>query len=310
VIRDFQKDNSVIGFFAVKDIIEKDTKDLKKYLDMTLVDVSGQINAKVWDIAEALFGEQPEKGDIVKVDAITQEYKGILQLKVNKFRRATETDQYETRTIIPTAPTPPDQMWPILASFIEAIVNEKLKVAVNDVIQQHKTKFMYYPAAKSNHHSYQGGLLQHITTMLLAAKKLTTIYSCNTDLLYSGIILHDIGKVYEMTTNEVGLGTEYTLEGELLGHIAIGMRVIEHMEGLDVEWKLMLQHIILSHHQTPEWGSPKRPMLKEAELLHHLDMIDSRMFDFDKATDQTDEGTLSNRIYSLERKVYRPALSN
>ena len=152
---------------------------------------------------------------------------------------------------------------------------------------------MYYPAAKSFHHSYQGGLLQHITTMLLAAEKLTTLYPCNTDLLYTGIILHDIGKVYELTTDETGLGTEYTLEGELLGHIAIGLRVIEHMEGLDVEKKLLLQHIILSHYQTPEWGSPKRPMLKEAELLHHLDMIDSRMFDFEKAVAQTEAGTLS-----------------
>jgi 3'-5' exoribonuclease len=197
-------------------------------------------------------------------------------------------------------------MWSILIRFLEAITNDKLKIAVNDVIQQHKGRLMHYPAAKSNHHSYQGGLLQHITTMLLAAEKLTTVYSCNTDLLYSGIILHDIGKVYEITTDETGMSTEYTLEGEMLGHIAIGLRVIEHMEGLDVEKKLLLQHIVLSHHQTPEWGSPKRPMLKEAELLHHLDMIDSRMFDFDKAAAQTEEGTLSAKVYSLERRVYRP----
>ncbi|WP_139024120.1 TraI domain-containing protein [Desulfosporosinus sp. OT] len=95
-------------------------------------------------------------------------------------------------------------------------LNDKLKVAVQTVIQKNKGRLMYYPAAKSNHHSYLGGLLQHITTMLLAAEKLTTIYPCNTDLLYSGIILHDIGKVYELATDETGLGTEYTLEGEML----------------------------------------------------------------------------------------------
>ncbi|MDR3543303.1 MAG: OB-fold nucleic acid binding domain-containing protein [Desulfosporosinus sp.] len=309
MIKDFQKDNNIIGFFAVKDITERETKDLKKYLDLTLVDASGQINAKAWDIAEAIMGEHPKRGDIVKVDAVTQEYKGTLQLKINKLRKATESDQYEPQTIIPSAPTPPDRMWAILIRFIEAIANDKLKVAVNTVIQQHKGRLMFYPAAKSNHHSYQGGLLQHITTMLLAAEKLTTVYSCNTDLLYSGIILHDIGKVYELATDETGLGTEFTLEGEMLGHIAIGLRVIEHMEALDVEKKLILQHMILSHHQTLEWGSPKRPMLKEAELLHHLDMIDSRLFDFEKATALIDEGTLSARVHTLERKVYRPILS-
>ncbi|OLN27158.1 3'-_5' exoribonuclease Bsu YhaM [Desulfosporosinus metallidurans] len=93
-----------------------------------------------------------------------------------------------------------------------------------------------------------------------------------------------------------------------MGHIAIGLRVIEYMEGLDVEKKLLLQHIILSHHQTPEWGSPKRPMIKEAELLHHLDMIDSRMYDFEKAAAQTEAGTLSARVHTLERKVYRPII--
>ncbi|HBV85354.1 MAG TPA: CMP-binding protein [Desulfosporosinus sp.] len=292
----------------MKDIAEKETKDLKKYLDLTLVDVSGQINAKVWDIAEVLMGEHPKKGDIVKVDATTQEYKGLIQLKINKLRKVTENDQYEAQTIIPSAPTPPERMWAILIRFMDSIANDKIKVAVKAVIHQHKSTLMYYPAAKSNHHSYQGGLLQHITTMLLAAEKLTTVYACNTDLLYAGIILHDIGKVYELTTDETGLGTEYTLEGELLGHIAIGLRVIEGMEELDVEKKLLLLHMILSHHQTPEWGSPKRPMLKEAELLHHLDMIDSRMFDFDKVTAQAKEGTLSARVYSLERKVYRPVL--
>ncbi|HZK83839.1 MAG TPA: HD domain-containing protein [Desulfosporosinus sp.] len=308
MIKDFQKDTNIIGFFAVKEIAEKATKELKKYFDLTLVDASGQINAKVWDITETLMGQYPKKGAIVKADAMVQDYKGTLQLKINKLRKATDTDQYEAQTIIPSAPTPSDRMWAILIRFVEAIANDKLKVAVKAVIQEHKGSLMYYPAAKSFHHSYQGGLLQHITTMLLAAEKLTTVYPCNTDLLYAGIILHDIGKVYELTTDETGLDTEYTLEGELLGHIAIGLRVIEHMEGLDVEKKLLLQHIILSHHQTPEWGSPKRPMIKEAELLHHLDMIDSLMFDFNKAAEQTEEGTLSARVYTLDRKVYRPVL--
>lgn len=304
MIKEMQKDDRIVGFFAVKDIAEKETKALKKFFDLNLVDASGQINAKVWDISEPLAEAPPHAGDIVKVEAMVQEYRGALQLNVNKLRKATETDTYEPQTIIPSAPTPPDRMWAVVTRFAEAITDERIKAAVQSVLSKHKARLLYFPAAKSYHHSYLGGLLQHISTMLLAAEKLTNVYPCNTDLLYAGIILHDIGKVHELNTDAVGLATEYTLEGEMLGHIALGLAEIEHLTGLDAEEKLLLQHMILSHHQTSEWGSPKRPMFKEAELLHHLDMIDSRMFDFDKVTTQTEAGTLSPRIQAIDRKIY------
>lgn len=251
------------------------------------------------------MGERPHKGNIIKVDASVEEYKGSLQLKINKIRKAVEEDNYDLDAIIPRAPIPPERMFAILTRFIDAIKDEKLKTAVAAIVQKHKAKLMHYPAAKTNHHSYHGGLLQHITTMLLAAEKLSALYEVNTDLLYAGIILHDIGKVYELVTDETSLNTEYTLEGEMLGHIAIGLRITEAAEGLDAEKKLLLQHMILSHHQNPEWGSPKRPMLKEAELLHHLDMIDARMQDFDRAVAQTEAGELSPRLPAIDRKVYR-----
>ncbi|KLU63095.1 3'-5' exoribonuclease YhaM [Peptococcaceae bacterium CEB3] len=307
MIKDLQRDQLVTGFFAVKDMAEKETRETKKkYLDMLLVDTSGEINAKAWDIPEVLRGEQPKRGDIVKAEALVQEYKGSLQLKLNRLRKATDNDPYEPQSLIPSAPTPPDRMWPIVSGFAEAIRDEQFHAAVAAVLQKYKDRLLYYPAAKTYHHSYMGGLLQHISTMLLAAEKLTSVYPCNTDLLYAGIILHDIGKVRELSTDATGLGTEYSLEGEMLGHISLGLAELEHLTGLDTEKKLLLQHMILSHHQTPEWGSPKRPMFKEAELLHHLDMIDSRMFDFDKAQAE-EEGTLSARVSSLERKVYRPS---
>lgn len=304
MIKDLQKDQLITGFFAIKDIAEKETREAKKkYLDLILVDTSGQINAKAWDISEVLIGEQPQRGDIVKAEVLVQEYKGSLQLKLNKFRKATETDSYEPQEIIPSAPIPAQEMWATVCRFAEAIADEQLHAAVQTVLQKYHDSLLTHPAAKTYHHSYKSGLLQHISTMLLAAEKITSVYPCNTDLLYAGIILHDIGKLHELGTDATGLGTEYSLEGELMGHIPLGLLELEHLT-LDAEKKLLIQHMILSHHQIPEWGSPKRPMFKEAELLHHLDMIDARMFDFDKA--QAEEGKLSPRIPSLERKVYRP----
>ncbi|HVJ49229.1 3'-5' exoribonuclease YhaM family protein [Desulfitobacterium sp.] len=309
MIKDLQKEQMVVGFFAVKEIIEKETRETKKkYLDLTLLDASGQINAKVWDIAEVVKGEPPQLGDIVKAEANVQEYRGNLQLKINKLRKITETDVYEPQTIIPTAPNPSEQMWATVIRFAEGITDKQLQAAALHILQKYKEQLLYYPAAKSYHHSYKGGLLQHISTMLLAAAKLTTIYSCNTDLLYAGIIVHDIGKLYELNTDSSGIGTEYTLEGEMLGHIPLGLAEIEHLSGLDRERKLLLQHMILSHHENPEWGSPKQPMLKEAELLHHLDVIDARMFDMNKAMEQTETGSLSPKIYSIDRKIYCPRI--
>lgn len=275
-IKDLEKENQVIGFFAVKELMEKETKSKKKYIDINLMDISGEINAKVWDIPQSLKGDRPIKGDIVKVDAIVDEYNKALQLRVSKIRKATKEDNYDLESLIPSAPVDSSKMWGILTRFISMIEDNAIKTTVSNIVEKNKQKLMRYPAAKAYHHSIQGGLLHHITTMLQAAEKITTVYFVNTDILYAGIILHDIGKIQELYLDETGVAAEYTIEGELLGHIAIGMRMLEEAaDGLDIEKKLILQHLILSHHQIPEWGSPKRPMTKEAELLHHLDMIDS-----------------------------------
>lgn len=277
-------------------------------MDLTLLDGSGQINAKVWNISEMVQGETPQLGDIVKAEANVQEYRGTLQLRINKLRKATDADTYESQSIIPSAPHPSEQMWATVMHFAEDITDNQLQAAALHILKKYKDQFLYYPAAKSFHHSYKGGLLQHITTMLQAAEKLTSVYPCNTDLLYTGIIVHDIGKLYELNTDKSCIVTEYTLEGEMLGHIPLGMAEIENLSGLDRERKLLLQHMILSHHGIPEWGSPKQPMLKEAELLHHLDVIDARMFDFNKAIGQTEAGSLSPKIFSIDRKIYCPQI--
>jgi 3'-5' exoribonuclease len=181
-------------------------------------------------------------------------------------------------------------------------------------VGEKEEQLMFYPAAKENHHAVVGGLLYHIISMLRAGEKLAEIYSwINKDLLYAGIILHDLAKIDEMEAGEIGLITEYTVEGQLLGHIIQGIKDIDRVareEGADGEVSLLLQHMVLSHHYEPEFGSPKRPMIPEAELLHYLDMIDARMYDMRRVLDHVPPGGLSDRIWLLHnRRLYQNRLN-
>ena len=168
---------------------------------------------------------------------------------------------------------------------------------------------MYYPAAKSNHHSIKGGLLYHITTMLKLAENICGIYDfLNRDLVYAGVILHDMAKIKEMSSNEMGIVDEYTLEGTLLGHITQGIKEIEVIGkevNADSKIIMLLQHMVLSHHYEPEYGSPVKPLIPEAEMLHYLDVMDARMYDMKKAIKETKENEFSERIWSLDsRRIY------
>jgi len=146
-------------------------------------------------------------------------------------------------------------------------------------------------------------------------EKVSEIYvGLNKDLLFAGVILHDIAKTAEMNASELGIVSEYTVEGELLGHIIQGIKMIDQTAtqiGADPEISLLLQHMILSHHYEPEYGSPKRPMIPEAEILHHLDMIDARMFDMQKVLGNVEEGKLSEKVWLLNnRKLYKSSIQN
>jgi len=268
-----------------------------------LIDSTGEINAKLWECNENI--EASIKDNIlVKVRAVVNEYRGKLQLKVEKIRPSTVEDNINIDEFILVAPYKPEDMFETLLDYIEKIENKDIKRITENIISKLSYKLMHYPAAKSNHHAIKGGLLYHITTMLNAAEKLLDIYSyLNKDLLYSGIILHDIAKIMEMESSELGIVSKYSTEGQLLGHIIQGIGLIEDaaMEiNADKEIVMLLQHMILTHHYEPEYGSPKKPMIPEAEMLHHLDVLDARMYDMRKATKDLNPGEFSEKVYSLD----------
>lgn len=285
----------------------------KKYLDFLLGDATGEISAKLWEVPaqlEDLF----EANMVVRVRGSVISYQNQLQLKIERIRLSTDEDPVSAAELVPSAPLEPEFMYgEILSRYIEGIENIDMKLIVERLFRENEEKLMYYPAAKRNHHAIRSGLLYHILTMLQLGDAICGVYPhLNHDLIVSGIILHDMAKLIEMDASDIGIVREYTVPGTLLGHITLGVEQIGRIGremGSSPEVVMLLQHMVLSHHYEPEYGSPIRPMFPEAELLHYIDLIDSRMYDMKRIQDSLEPGTLSDFILTLDRrKVYRPEL--
>lgn len=313
-IKQLQAGDTVQSFFLVKAANSKTGSNNKSFLDLTLVDQTGELNAKIWDSNDADV-EQYVPNTLVKVRGSVNEWQSRLQLKIDKIRVTTVEDDLDIGEFVPVAPYSPEFMYAEIESYIDKISNQDMHAIVRSLITAHKEKFLLYPAAKQNHHAVRSGLMYHIMTMLRMGEKASEIYiGLNRDLLFSGIILHDIAKIAEMNASELGIVSEYTIEGELLGHIIQGIKMIDQTAtkvGADLEVSLLLQHMILSHHNEPAFGSPKRPMIPEAEMLHHLDMLDARMFDMQRVLGNVEDGKLSEKVWLLDnRKLYKTAVKN
>jgi len=308
-INEFQVNERIDGFFIVKSVELKTSSNGKKYMDFTLGDKTGEINAKLWEYSD---GDEKRyiQNMLIKVRGLVNLWQNSLQLKIERLREAVEEDKVNIEDFVETAPLEADFMYSEITKYISCIKNKDIKNIVKFIIEKNKEKLMHYPAAMKNHHAIKSGLLYHILTMLKAGEKLCEIYTyLNKDLLYGGIILHDMAKLEEMNANNLGIVSEYTVEGQLLGHIIQGIKNLEiaaENVGADKEVTIMLQHMILSHHYEPEYGSPVKPMFPEAELLHHLDIIDARMYDMNRVLGETNIGSFSEKIFSLEnRKLYK-----
>lgn len=308
-ICDFAEKDVVEGFFLLRSVQAKDNKNGKKYLDLELADATGEINAKYWNVKEEEL-DSFQSGTIVKIRAEVTSYLGRLQLQIAKIRNRTEEDTLVLSTLIPAAPREGEDMYEEIMEIILAMEDEDIRAICYKIYEDKKGPLLYYPAAQKNHHAIYGGLLYHLTTMLKIADSLAGIYPfINRDLLYAGVLLHDIMKIEEMDANDFGVVHEYTFEGQLLGHIIQGITLVNQLGkelGIPREKVVLLEHMILSHHNEPEYGSPKRPMIPEAELLCHIDMIDARMYDMHKALENVDRGGFSDKIWLLNnRKLYK-----
>jgi len=308
-IAEFQAGDMIQGFFMVKAAAVRMTTNGSRYIDFTLADNTGEINAKLWDYSGEDEVEYKE-GNLIKVRGTVTQWNNKLQIKIEKIRFAREDDGVNIQDFVQTAPYEPEKMLGEILKYVIRIKNRDIKEIVSCALNEKKDKLMYYPAAMKNHHSIRSGLLYHILTMLRLAEKIEEIYTfLDQDLLYAGVILHDLGKTEEMDANDLGIVSGYTREGLLLGHIIQGIKMLERIGksvNANPEVITLLQHMILSHHYEPEFGSPKLPMFPEAEILHYLDVIDARMYDMANALKDTEEGGFSEKVWVLHnRQLYK-----
>ena len=311
-ISDIKTHQELISYFLVKTSAVKVGSNKKAYLDLLLADCTGEISAKKWDIAdEELPGlEKIKEGSIIKVKAQVTEWNGMKQLRVSRIRQTSAEDHLVMEDYIKAAPEEPADMYEYIYSRAEAFQDQDLRNICMRELTDNKEKLMYYPAAQKNHHAEMGGLLYHVKRMLMMAERACEVYTnLNRELVMTGVILHDMEKINEIQSNELGVSTGYSFEGKMLGHLVQGVRTIDRLAdelGMPREKAVMLEHMILSHHYEPEFGSPKKPLFPEAEMLHYLDMIDAKMFDMQDALEKTEPGEFSDRVWTLDnRTLYR-----
>ncbi len=290
-----------------KEIRQKKTGE--PYLSLILADRTGEVEAKMWDnVAEVM--ETFSKDDFIKVKGIAQVYQTRQQLTIHKLRRL-EEHEVKPADFFPCSKREPKEMFAELRQIIGGIGNVHLRALMNAIFDDVRIAELYQcaPAAKSIHHACRGGLLEHVLSLCALSKLASTHYgTVDLDLVLTGAMLHDIGKIEELTY-ERSFG--YSSSGQLLGHIIIGLRIVDEKLALLPQFppklRLLVEHMILSHHGEMEFGSPKVPMFLEALLLHHLDNLDSKMETMRVAAerDRLSEGAFTPWVSSLERVVLK-----
>ena len=278
-VSELQPNQIVTATFLVqhKDVRQKKTGE--PYLSLTLGDRTGEIDARMWDNAAEVI-DTFERDDFLKVRGLLQVHQGRLQLTVHKLvRQAPESvDQTD---FFPASSRNPEEMFAEVRSIVAGIRTVPLRSLLEEFVNDPEIarRWKLAPAAKNVHHAFLGGLLEHILSMCTVAKLLAAHYrDIDVDLLLTGVLLHDIGKIHELTYDR---SFGYSAEGQLIGHINIGMRMIDdkirRVPDFPERLRTLLGHMILSHHGELEYGSPKVPLFAEAMLLHHIDNMDSKI---------------------------------
>lgn len=293
-----------------KEVRQKKTGE--PYLTLVLADRTGEIEAKMWDnVAEVM--STFDRDDFVKVKGLAQLYQNKQQFTVHKIRRA-EDHEVEAADYFPCSKRDPDEMFAELNKIIAGMVNEHLRRLLTAIFADEQLASLYRraPAAKSIHHACLGGLIEHVLSLCGLCRVIAAHYTnLDVDLLLSAAILHDIGKVEELAYDR---SFAYTTSGQLLGHIIIGLQKVDEkireIPDFPPKLKLLLEHMILSHHGELEYGSPKVPVFAEALVFHHLDNLDSKLEAMRAAIekDRNPENEFTGWVPSLERVLLKKDL--
>jgi 3'-5' exoribonuclease len=276
------------------------------YLSLSLQDKTGTIEGKRWEVSPEETS-LAEIGKVVCLNAEVIDYRGANQLKIITISEVNQNEVEYERFCLPS-PVPQDVLINKLNNYIANIKDSSCHTIVEKIITKHYKEFVTYPAASRNHHEFMSGLLYHTISMADFASLIASYYgNLDEDILISGVLLHDVGKVIELSGP---IATKYTTTGKLLGHISIiqaQIREIADQEHITNEVPTLLEHMILSHHGSKEFGSPVLPLTREALVLHFVDDLDSKMNILDKAYLGVEEGEWTQRIIAMDgRSFYKP----
>lgn len=283
-----------------------------QYLALVLQDISGEIRAKVFQDVDSLK-EEFDAGEFVKILARGNLFNQRLELVIDKIRRVhAERDAVEgfrEEDCIPCAPRPLDDMWKELEAHIAAVSSSAVRELLTRVVARNGDRLRIWPAAQTVHHAYRGGLLEHVLKIIDSVIFLADAYGANRDVLVAGAILHDIGKLEELS---YGVTTEYSVEGNLIGHIAIGAGLVRdtarEIPDFPHELQLQIEHLVLSHHGAKAMGSPVDPMTIEAFILAAADDLDAKIHQVRKHIEVDDsDGPFTAFHRRLERVLYKPS---
>ena len=278
-VSDLQPNQIITSTFLVqaKDVRFKKTGE--GYLSLSLSDKTGEVEAKIWENVEE-FAPLFERDDFIKVKGAVQVFRKKPQLTVHKLRRLEETE-VDLGDFFPQSARDPEEMWQELEAVVAAIQNPHLGALLSRIIGDPEiaARLRQAPAAKSLHHAYIGGLLEHILSLCRVAKLVLQNYpGLDEELVIAGVLLHDLGKIYELS---YARSFGYTSDGQLLGHMILEIEILHKkladMPDFPRPLQTLLEHLIISHHGQYEFGSPKLPMFPEALLLHYIDDLDSKL---------------------------------
>lgn len=301
----FSNNEEVELILMLSNVVIKKTSSGDDYASMIGYDGVDKIEAKIWSFTDE-FKKILDNGEVYKVLARTKQYQNRTQINILKLEKVEDDGSIDLSMFYAKAKLSSEELAKIINSYFVKIDNKVLKAVVSVILKKHFNDFFNYPAAVSMHHNYFSGLAYHTYSMLKLSDVYLELYPfINKDLVYAGIILHDLGKLIELSGPK---GTEYTKKGNLLGHISLGANEIYNVSVElnvdDSEEIVNLLHIVLSHHGQLEYGSPKEPITPEAALIHFLDYNDSRLASLELEANKTPKGEYTAQIASFDRRSF------
>lgn len=281
-----------------------------EFLNLTLQDATGRITARVFDDVEGQKGGF-EAGEFVKAQGRAGTFAGRMQLVVDRIRRVKadldRAEGFREEDLVMSAPRPLDEMWAELQAVIAGVSDPHVRALLERLAATHESKLRIWPAAQLVHHAYRGGFLEHILQIARVAGQLADAYRANRDIVIAGAILHDIGKLQELSYE---VATSYSREGNLIGHIGLGLIMVREatgaIPGFPEALRAQIEHIVLSHHGERELGSPVEPMTVEAFILSMADDLDAKINQIRQhLAEDTGEGEFTGYHHRLGRVLYK-----